>query len=304
MNECRALSAEEWAEFEPVFDKAGYHNPDEVARFVDTRLDKIYDVFLLDEKLVLKKEDRDKEKYDRFFAGCDFMVPPILDRFQMKDACWVTMPYINGTDARSCSCEDAARVGTELAKIQSHYLNCGGNPETGSDVCKRHFERHTQRFWNKVRAYFPAYENVFLFVQERFFSAPRSLVHDDLLPINVLLDGENVWLIDWTYAEILPYFLDLARFAFVTDQKDERYISDEAARAFLDAYYAEMSQNPVFGMDKKEFQRDVAVSAFCQYVMFVFYKDAETAVDSADYQALKKILEYLECEMDSGTARI
>ncbi len=293
MNEYRTLSAGEWAEFETVFEKAGYHAPDAVARFVDTHLDKIYDVFLLDEKLVLKKEDRDKEKYDRFFADRDFLVPPILDCFQVGDASWVTMPYIKGTDARGCSCEDAARVGTELAKIQSYYLNWGSNPETGSEVCKRHFERHTQRFWNKVRTYFPAYEDVFLFAQERFLSAPRSLVHDDFLPINVLLEGENAWLIDWTYAEILPYFLDLARFAFVTDQNDERYISDEAARAFFDAYYAEMSQNPSFRVEKKEFMRDVAVSAFCQYVMFVFYKDAEKAAESADYQALKKILEYL-----------
>ncbi len=290
MNENRILSLEEWSEFSPVFERLGYPDHDSVTRFIDTRLNKTYDVFLLDGRIVLKKADRDKEKYDKYFAGHDFAVPPIYDSFQLGGECWVTMPYVKGSDARYCTVEDAGRVGKELAKIQSHYLSL----DTHYEECKRYFDRNVLRFWNKVSSYFPTYDGVFQFVQARYFTAPRTLIHDDFLPINVLLNGKDIWLIDWTHTQILPYFLDLARFAFVADENGERFISDEAAMAFFDAYYAVMSNNPSFKIEKQDFLCDVAISAFCQYSMFVFYDDTDKVTESADYQSLQSILEYLK----------
>ncbi|MCD8007086.1 MAG: aminoglycoside phosphotransferase family protein [Oscillospiraceae bacterium] len=290
MNESRRLTDEEWAEFSPVFEKAGVYEPDAVRRFVDSRLNKIYDVFLLNEKVVLKKSDRDKEKYEKYFSGHDFAVPPILSSFELDGDCWVSMPVVNGTDARDCSPEDAGRVGRELAKIQSYYLGNGTNPEG----CRSYFERKVLRFWEKSRKYFPEYESVFPMIEARFFSAPRTLVHDDFLPINALLDRKNAWLIDWTYADILPYFLDLGRFAFVGYGEGERYIPAESAETFLDSYYEEMRRNPLFAIDKKEFSRDVAMSAFCQYSMFVYFLDEEKVQGAEDYRELGRILGELD----------
>ncbi|MCD7823400.1 MAG: aminoglycoside phosphotransferase family protein [Oscillospiraceae bacterium] len=290
MTENRNLTAEEWAEFAPVFEKAGIFSSGSVRRFVDTRLNKKYDVFLLNDNLVLKKSDQDKEKYDRYFAGHSFSVPQVVSAVQHGGDCWVSMPLIDGTDARDCSTDDAMKVGRELARIQSYYLEAGTNP----DGCRSYFERKVLRFWEKSRKYFPGYEGVFEAVEERFFSAPRTLIHDDFLPINALLDGRNAWLIDWTYADILPYFLDLGRFAFVGYEEGKRYISHESATAFLNSYYKEMSCNPQFVVARQEFSRDVAISAFCQYSMFVFYKDDEKVQKSEDYRTLKKILAYLE----------
>ena len=292
MPESRSLTNEEWAEFAPIFEKAGIHSPDSVRRFVDTRLNKIYDVFLLNGSLVLKKSDRDKEKYDRYFAGHDFPVPPIISSFQHDNDCWVTMPVVKGSDAKGCSPNDAMKVGRELAKIQSYYLGIDTNPEG----CKSYFDRKVLKYWDKSRKYFPEYTDtdIFPLIEARFFSAPRTLIHDDFLPINALLDGGNAWLIDWTYADILPYFLDLGRFAFVGYEEGKLYTPAESATAFLDTYYAEMSKNPLFEMEKQEFLCDVAISAFCQYSMFVYYENEETVRESEDYRALRKILEYLD----------
>ncbi len=292
MPESRSLTNEEWAEFAPIFEKVGICNPDSVRRFVDTRLNKIYDVFLLDGSLVLKKSDRDKEKYDRYFAGHDFPVPPIISSIQHGNDCWVTMPVVNGSDAKDCSPDDATKVGRELAKIQSYYLGIDTNPEG----CKSYFNRKVLKYWYKSGRYFPEYtdSDIFPQIEARFFSAPRTLIHDDFLPINALLDGENAWLIDWTYADILPYFLDLGRFAFVGYEEGKLYIPAESAEAFLETYYAEMSKNPLFKIEKQEFLCDVAISAFCQYSMFVSFEDEEKVRESEDYRALGKILEYLD----------
>ncbi len=290
MPETRNLTAEEWADFAPVFEKIGVNSPDTVRRFVDTRLDKIYDVFLLNDDTVLKKSDRDREKYERYFAGHDFSIPLVVSSFQHGDDCWVSMPLINGSDARDCSPEEAGLVGGELAKIQSYYLGTGLNP----DGCRSYFERKFLRYWEKSRKYFPGYDSVFETVRARFFSAPRTLVHDDFLPINALLDGEKAWLIDWTYADILPYFLDLGRFSFVSYEEGKPYIPEESAKAFLDTYYEEMSLNPQFVVTRQEFSHDVAKSAFCQNSMFVSYKDEEKVQESEDYIWLGRILRYLD----------
>lgn len=289
MNECRKLSAEEWASFSAVFSQLGFSEPEDILRFVDSRLGKVYDVFLLGGKTVLKKSGRDHEKYDRYFAGLAFAVPKILDSFQVGEDVWITMEYARDSDARDCLPEEAARVGRELAKIQSHYLASGGHTKL-SDY---YFTEYVADFWGKVKTWFPDCADVFQMVERRFYEAPHSLIHDDLLPINVLV-GEKITILDWATAGIFPYFLDLARFAFVHDGKGGFYISHEAGMTFLDGYYEEMRKNPGFSIDKKHFYQDVAISAFCQYAMFLYYEeDTEHIRSTVDYRCLEKIVDYL-----------
>ncbi len=290
MNECRPLLPEEYTAFAPVFERLGFLCKDNISRFVDTRLDKVYDVFLLGEDTVLKKSGKDKEKYDLYFKGKGFAVPAILDECMIDGEVWCTMPYINGTDARNCTPEQAAYIGRELARIQSHYLTCGGNTESA----QRYWEKYTGKYCEKVMNYFPEYANVFQMVKQRFLEAPRTLLHDDFLPINVLIAENKPWIIDWEMAGIYPYFLDLARFSFIYNEKNELFIGKKARKAFLEDYYSEMYQNPSFSEDRETFYRDAAISAFCQYVMFVYYiEDAGQIHTNQDYQYLKEIIIHL-----------
>lgn len=290
MNETRALTPDEYASLSPVLERLPAQN---IERFIDASLEKVYDVYLLDGKTVLKKCDedrRDKVKYDRYFAGHDFAVPKILDCVTAGADTYLLMEYAQGRDARACSPADAVRIGTELARIQSHYLTPGGH--TGpSDF---YFTEYVSDFCSKVRNYFDDFEPVYEFVEKRFFEAPHSLIHDDLLPINVILGEEKPWIIDWATAGMLPYFLDLARFAFVDSGKCGFFISHEAGMAFLAAYYGEMGKNPDFTIDQRQFKIDVAISAFCQYAMFLYYEDdVENIRSTKDYAYLKEIIEYL-----------
>ena len=297
MNEFRPLTEEELASLSAVTERLGITDPGAIARFLDTRLDKVYDVYLIRGKsgnVVLKKcgsDCRDKKKYDLYFAGFDFAVPKILDCLTVGEETYIVMEYVEGSDARGCSPEEAAGIGQALARIQSHYLTSGGHTE-GSDL---YFTEYVADFCNKVKDYFDDLDSVLQIVQKRFFEAPHSLIHDDLLPINVILSGQGPRIIDWATAGILPYFLDLARFAFVDSGKDGFYVSRESGTAFLDAYYEEMRKDPRFPVDREQFHRDVAISAFCQYVMFLYYEeDAENIRSTTDYKRLSEILGYLE----------
>lgn len=290
MSETRALSADEYTALSAVLERLQIQNAS-IERFIDTRLEKVYDVYLLDGKTVLKKCDaecRDQIKYERYFAGHDFAVPKILDHVTVGASSYILMEYAQGRDARACSPADAERIGTELARIQSHYLIPGGH--TGP--ADFYFSEYVSDFCSKVKNYFADFDSVFQIVEKRFFEAPHSLIHDDLLPINVILGEEKLWIIDWAEAGMFPYFLDLARFAFVDSGKCGFFVSHEAGMAFLEAYYQEMGKNPDFKINRKQFYMDAAISAFCQYAMFLYYED--DVESSKDYQYLKEIMEYLK----------
>lgn len=292
MNETRALTADEYAILSAVIERLGIQN-DSIERFIDARFDKVYDVYLLDAKTVLKKCDpkcRDKNKYDQYFAGHNFAVPKILDSVTAGEETYILMEYVAGGDARDCSTEDARRIGKELARIQSHYLTTGGH----TDAADSYFSKYVSDYCSKVKNYFADFDSAFQVVERRFFEAPHSLVHDDLLPINVILGEQKPWIIDWATAGMFPYFLDLARFAFVDSGKCGFFISYESGMAFLEAYYEEMQKDSNFTIDKKQFYIDVAISAFCQYSMFLYYEDDVEDIESTkDYKYLKEIIEYL-----------
>lgn len=292
MSETRVLTADEYSALSAVIERLEIQN-DSIEQFIDSRLDKAYDVYLLDGKAVLKKCDskcRDKNKYDRYFAGHNFAVPKVLDSVTVGEETYILMEYVEGSDARNCSREDAGRIGKELAGIQSHYLITGGH----TDAADFYFSEYVSDYCSKVKSYFNDFDSVFQIVEKRFFEAPHSLIHDDLLPINVILGEQKPWIIDWATAGMFPYFLDLARFAFVDGGECGFYIPYGSGMAFLDAYYEEMQKNADFKINRKQFYRDVAISAFCQYSMFLYYEDDAGHMESTkDYRYLKEIIQYL-----------
>lgn len=296
MTECRAITAEEFASIASIAEKYGVNKAENCLRFIDTQWDKAYDVWLLEGesgRLILKKDKKrkgDKTVYDAYFAGHDFAVPKILEAIESGDELYVVMEYAEGEDARGCSEEDAARIGKELARIQREYLTEGGHTK----LSDWYFAELVEDYWNSSKDRFPGHEEAYAFVEKRFFEAPHTLVHDDLLPLNALVSREKVYILDWETSGIIPYFLDLGRFAFV-DTKGSFYISHSSAMAFLDAYYDEMRKNSAFSITKAEFLLDVAVSAFCQYAIFLHYEDdEERRMETNNYKYMCQILDYLK----------
>ena len=297
LTEHRVITQEERKELQPVLEKISVQDGVDILRFIDTNLDKIYDVYLIKLKakaFILKQlEERrfDKTKYDTYFAGKGFAVPEIFETVSAGEKDYVLMQCIEGNDARNCSLEDAGKVGLELGKIQSYYLTDGGHTETA----EYYWNRYLEKYYEKLKMFFSDIDDVWEASKKRFFEAPQTLIHDDLLPINVLIGEKQPWIIDWEIAGIYPYFLDLARFAYVFCSVDnDFFISSEAANAFVDSYYEELKKNPNFGIDKKQFLYDVAISALYQYIMFQDYdKLLEENEDTVDFKYLKEIIQVL-----------
>ena len=300
LTENRILNVEEKKELQLVLEKLSIQKENDIYRFIDTKLDKIYNVYRIKKQgkyYILKQlEERrfDKEKYDTYFAGKGFAVPELYENVSVDGKDYVLMELIEGSDARGCSVETAVEIGKELGRIQNHYLTNGGYTETA----EYYWNRYLEKYYVKLKEKFPDIDGVWEKTKSRFFEVPQTLIHDDLLPINVLIGEDNPWIIDWEIAGIYPYFLDLARFAYVFCSIDnQNFLSKESADAFIDAYYEEMKENTVFNIDRKQFLYDVAISAFYQYIMFQDYdKSREELEDTVDFKFLKEIIEVLRKE--------
>lgn len=300
LTEHRVITAEEQTELQAVFEKLSVQNTGDVFRFIDTELDKKYDVYLIKKQrefYVLKQlEERrfDKVKYDTYFERKNFAVPEIFGTISVEGKDYVLMQFVEGMDARNCKETDARKVGEELGKIQSFYLTDGGHTESA----EYYWNRYLEKYYEKLKLFFNDMDDVWARAKQRFYEAPQTLIHDDLLPINVLIGEERPWIIDWEIAGIYPYFLDLARFAYVfCSINNQFFISEEAAKTFINSYYEEMKKNPNFAINKNQFLYDVTISALYQYIMFQDYdKSREELEDTVDFKFLKEIIDVLRKE--------
>ena len=295
MNEMREMTLEEKCEIKPVLENLKINPGVKIFGFIDTSLDKVYDVYLLGEKdkVILKKcgEGRDIIKYDKYFTNKNFNVPKIIRRTAVNNEEYVLMEYVGDTDGRGCGEKQGSNIGIALAEIQGYFLTKGGHTE----ISDSYFKKEILCRKTKTAKFLPEIEKIFNLVEKRFYEVPHTLIHDDLLPINVLLNADKAYFIDWEYAKILPYFMDLGRFAFVYNEKKEMFIPKTSAKAFLNSYYKKISQNSLFNISLKEFNLDVAISAFCQYVLFCSFLKNETEFNSSlDGKYLKEIVNYMK----------
>lgn len=300
MAETRNLTCEELDLLQPLFWQLQLREPEKTAaRVIDTHLGKEYNVWLIrrdGRELLVKQMEKSREQdiFVSFLQGHSFCVPELLNVYEIEGKKYGLMPFFDGKDARGCSSVEAEIIGKKLAEIQSFYFQPGGVTLQAD----KYFEKSLEPYFEKLCALFPELLSVWEIVRKRFYSAPHTLIHDDLLPINVLLRDGSPLFVDWETAGIYPYFLDLARFGLVRDPAHpeyEFYISRNASDAFFQAYYREMARNCSFEISEEEYAADLLISAICQYVHFIEPSlPRETLQFSKNYQTLKKLIRLLK----------
>jgi len=108
---------------------------------------------------------------------------------------------------------------------------------------------------------------------------PRTLCHDDLLPYNVLYDGERAVIVDWEHAGILPYPTSFARLiAHCREGENELFRMTDEDKEFAKAYYYERFVKEK-GIDEREYRRALDYFIFYEYCEWVMlgnkYPDAD-----------------------------
>ena len=106
-----------------------------------------------------------------------------------------------------------------------------------------------------------------------------TLCHNDMLPANVLDDGDRVWIVDWEYAGVGHPLFDLAGFSV------NCFYSDEQDREFLAAYRGNL--NPIE-------LRDLRVLKVASLLREALWSVVQTVASDLDFDFRGYALEHFQ----------
>ena len=228
-----------------------------------------YAVWLIDngsKKTVLKQAKAyEIDAYHCFFSGGQPYVPTFLGSCHYKDQEYFLTEFFSGTDLRVCDRRRLTLVLDALAEMQNEFWE---RTEL-YDACVT-MEKALEGIENRGK-YLGSelLEKAYRKFEQVYRETPRSLCHDDLLPINVLINSERAVFIDWEYGGVLPYMGAFARLiAHGRENKDYYFYMSAEDRDFAIAYYydAVAKQN---GISQGEFCRTLEYFLFYEYCEWV-----------------------------------
>jgi hypothetical protein len=228
-----------------------------------------YAVWLIDngsKKTVLKQAKAyEIAAYHCFFSGGQPYVPTFLGACHYKDQEYFLTEFFPGTDLRVCDRRRLTLVLDALAEMQNEFWE---RTEL-YDACVT-MEKALEGIENRGK-YLGSelLEKAYRKFEQVYRETPRSLCHDDLLPINVLINSERAVFIDWEYGGILPYMGAFARLiAHGRENKDYYFYMSAEDRDFAIAYYYDAVAKQ-HGISQGEFCRTLEYFLFYEYCEWV-----------------------------------
>ena len=97
--------------------------------------------------------------------------------------------------------------------------------------------------------------------QDRLATAPKTLIHGDTFPTNILVNGGQISFVDWADSSVFAYMMDIGRLTAIIDTKTMKPMCpcpNEVTRAYYE------SINALLKIDYPEYMRDVRMAQFIE----------------------------------------
>lgn len=233
--------------------------------------DRAYNVYKItkdnDSYILKKSEDNEIEVYEKFLKDKSLPVPKMTSWTCIEDTKWILIEYIPGADLRIFNKALAGECADSLTRIFNIYWQ-------ENDFEKNKLDNRFERYWTRINkraeclnkeSKLAAAYNIFL---ERQLICPRTLCNGDFLQYNAIKGKEGVVLIDWAFAGIMPYSLDIARLISHGSEKSfpfPFYMTDEYRKIFVRGVYDKLLYKP----DYKQFVWDIILSCLNECIEFI-----------------------------------
>lgn len=260
----------EKAELIKILEKLGVCGikEDDISAFTSDEDGFEYAVWLVDtgeEKLVLKRaKGLELECYKGFFAEKKLCVPAFLGECVHEGGEYFLTEYCEGSDLRICDRARLIKALDALIAMQDEYWEREEFFSRGESAEHAYKVAEDRGRWLSSELL----ENAYRKFLDIFMRLPRTLCHDDLLPINVLI-GERAVLIDWEYGGMLPYLSPFARLIAHGREDTEAYFyMTREDREFAVEYYYEGLAAP-HGIAYEEYRRALELFLFYEYCEWI-----------------------------------
>ncbi len=242
-----------------------------VTQFRDDALGKVYQVYLLDtgsEKYVMKAGAREYEACQRWFSSGEFPVPKIYPQtIHIQQDTWFLMEYLPGRDLRQAEEAILLEAVRCLACIHSRFWV--ENPE------KQPEDRYSG-YYRRFIPRFPEAQDLQMALEEvitRMETCPRTLIHDDLLPINVQNTSRGIRFFDWQYCGLFPYFMDICRLLCHEAVELGCSFSPELRTKAFKEYYDTLIKSGCTALSPETFQNDIRLGAIAELISCIQQED-------------------------------
>jgi len=243
----------------------GYNNVNDIIQIVDLELDKQYESFVFNSsegKFVIKKvcSDYELEMYkilnNRGIKSIPQTYKIVLDK---DNRFWLITTFLDGCLCINKDIITYLEIVKELAYIHNKFLNDNAFEQDHKFI--RNQTKNFQEKYDKVKnmkvgdKYMlnqKILNNIDLIIK-RIERGPKTLLHNDFLPINVIKVNGTVNIIDWEVSSIGFYAIDLGR--LLGDYKNisgAHWVKPEWESKIIKKYYSELYK---YGKYNKTFQR-------------------------------------------------
>jgi thiamine kinase-like enzyme len=255
----------------------------EFKRLEEKELNKKYDVYYIrtdKNKYILKKSQLGYEAdiYETFFNDTDIAVPKYYGKVKdLDNNVWFLLEYIDGKAFSNESLESYCTAATELALMHSSFLNIKfdkheylfvrNENEVLINNINKIIEKHTNYELNWTKDILEALKSI----ADRLGKRPKTILENDLLPMNIMIKDEKIKFIDWEFAAIGCYTLDIGR--LLSDFRDSNgvnWVKSEWEQDILNAYFTAICKNGLPGLSREEFLLDYQCSRLINYARIVF----------------------------------
>ncbi|MBQ5342934.1 MAG: phosphotransferase [Oscillospiraceae bacterium] len=241
-----------------------------------------YEVWLVDtgnNRYVLKKaKGLETECYTGFFREGKSYAPAFLGSAEYEGDKFILLEYCQGETLRLSDPEMLMKAVDALSAMQNDYWQ-----RDDLSGCAVTMERAMRSVEGRGR-YLGSeiLEQAYALFMDVYKKVPRTLCHEDLLPINVLV-GDRAVLIDWEYGGILPYLSSFSR--LIAHGRDDEnayfYMKKEDREKAVSYFYEKMVSN--HGISREEYLRDLEHFLFYEYCEWVMLGNRYGSTDDERY---------------------
>lgn len=247
----------------------------------DKELSKKYDAYFIEtssNKYVLKKSEYEANIYEMLLNDEDIAVPKYYGKTKILDnSTWFLLEYIDGKVFINEDLENYCNAAYELAVLHSKFMGLSINKKEYSFVndsdekisvkLNKIIEKHMKYELNWSKGTLRILE----YAIKRLNKRPRTLIENDLLPINIMISDKQIKIIDWGNAAVGIYTQDIGR--LLSDFKDEKgtyWVNNKWEQDILKVYFEGIKKNSLLELLMDEFMMDFNCSRLLNYAGIVF----------------------------------
>lgn len=244
----------------------------------------VYKISVNGENYVLKKSDEEEiSVYSKLLEKKSLPVPKYYGFTTWQETKWILIEFVKGTDLRNFTEEMAHASAKSIATIMNTYWQA-----TESEFESQRKDHRFERYWKRINKRAECLKNETEIKEaydkflERQKNCPRTLSNGDFLQFNALIHEGNVVLIDWGFAGIMPYSLDIAR--LITHGSEDKhgfpfYMNDELRKIFIDEVYDRLLIKP----DRKQYLQDIKLSQLNEYIEFIEEELSDSTLERDEF---------------------